>query len=76
MLDVIQGTMSFVGTRPEVIKYVKEYQPVYFATLLLPAGVTSEASIRYKDEYKLLAEANDIDKIYMEKVLPAKILRP
>lgn len=74
LVNILLGDMSFVGTRPEVVKYVKEYQPVYFATLLLPAGVTSEASIRYKDEYKLLAEANDIDKIYMEKVLPAKMV--
>lgn len=42
--------MSFVGTRPEAVKYVKEYKPEYMATLLLPAGITSEASIRYKDE--------------------------
>lgn len=46
--------MSFVGTRPEVVKYVKKYKPEYLATLLLPAGITSEASIRYKDEAELL----------------------
>lgn len=46
--------MSFVGTRPEAVKYVKEYKPEYMATLLLPAGITSEASIRYKDEAELL----------------------
>lgn len=45
--------MSFVGTRPEVVKYVKKYKPEYLATLLLPAGITSEASIRYKDEAEL-----------------------
>lgn len=45
--------MSFVGTRPEVVKYVKKYKPEYFATLLLPAGITSEASIKYKDEAEL-----------------------
>lgn len=44
------GNMSFVGTRPEAVKYVEKYKPEYFATLLLPAGITSEASIRYKDE--------------------------
>lgn len=42
--------MSFVGTRPEAVKYVEKYKPEYMATLLLPAGITSEASIRYKDE--------------------------
>ena len=45
--------MSFVGTRPEAVKYVEKYKPEYYATLLLPAGITSEASIRYKDEAKL-----------------------
>ena len=45
--------MSFVGTRAEAVKYVKKYKPEYMATLLLPAGITSEACIRYKDEAKL-----------------------
>lgn len=48
VFDLISGNMSFVGTRPEAVKYVKEYKPEYIATLLLPAGITSEASIRYK----------------------------
>ena len=52
--------MSFVGTRPEAVKYVKEYKPEYMATLLLPAGITSEASIRYKDEAELLDGAEDV----------------
>ena len=45
--------MSFVGTRPEAVKYVEKYKNEYMATLLLPAGITSEASIRYKDEATL-----------------------
>lgn len=53
VLDLISGNMSFVGTRPEAVKYVKKYKPEYMATLLLPAGITSEASIRYKDEADL-----------------------
>ncbi len=73
LFNIVAGDMSFVGTRPEVEKYVKQYRPAYYATLLLPAGVTSEASIRYKDEYKLLAEADDVDRVYVEKVLPAKM---
>ena len=73
VFDVLTGDMSFVGTRPEVVKYVEEYRPEYFATLLLPAGITSEASIRYKDEYELLSEADDIDRVYMEEVLPEKM---
>lgn len=73
ILDVIEGTMSFVGTRPEVVKYVECYRPEFNATLLLPAGITSETSIRYKDEDKLLFGADNVDKIYVEQVLPAKM---
>lgn len=57
--------MSFVGTRPEAVKYVEKYKPEYLATLLLPAGITSEASIRYKDEAQLLDVADDVDRVYM-----------
>ena len=74
VINILAGEMSFVGTRPEVPRYVKAYKPEYYATLLLPAGVTSEASIRYKDEDRLLSEADDTDKVYMEKVLPEKML--
>lgn len=74
LFDVLNGDMSFVGTRPEVVKYVEKYQPEFNATLLMPAGITSEASIRYKDEDKLLSAANDVDKVYVEKVLPAKMV--
>lgn len=73
LIDVLRGTMSFVGTRPEVPKYVAAYSPEMLATLLLPAGVTSEASIRYKDEDSLLAGAADVDKVYVEQVLPGKM---
>lgn len=73
VLDVLAGDMSFVGTRPEAIKYVAAYRPEYYATLLLPAGITSEASIRYKDEAKLLNAAEDVDRVYMERVLPGKM---
>ena len=73
LFDVLTGNMSFVGTRPEAVKYVEQYRPEYYATLLMPAGITSEASIRYKDEDKLLNAAEDVDKIYVEKVLPAKM---
>ena len=73
VFDLISGNMSFVGTRPEAVKYVEKYKPEYMATLLLPAGITSEASIRYKDEAKLLDEADDVDKAYVENVLPDKM---
>ena len=73
IFDVIAGTMSFVGTRPEATKYVERYQPEYMATLLLPAGITSECSIRYKDEDELLNAADDVDRVYVEDVLPGKM---
>lgn len=73
VFDVIKGDMSFVGTRPEAVKYVEKYKPEFMATLLMPAGITSEASIRYKDEDKLLDAADDVDKVYVEEVLPAKM---
>jgi lipopolysaccharide/colanic/teichoic acid biosynthesis glycosyltransferase len=73
VLDVISGNMSFVGTRPEAVKYIERYELEYRATLLMPAGITSEASIRYKDEDKLLDAADDVDKVYIEKVLPEKM---
>lgn len=73
LFDVISGDMSFVGTRPEAVKYVRQYTPEMFATLLLPAGITSEASIEYKDEAELLDAAEDVDKVYVEKVLPGKM---
>lgn len=73
LLDVLSGNMSFVGTRPEATKYVKRYTKEMYATLLLPAGITSEASIRYKDEAKLLDSADDVDKVYIEEVLPGKM---
>lgn len=73
LLDVLKGDMSFVGTRPEAAKYVERYKPEYYATLLLPAGITSEASIRFKDENELLSAADDVDRVYVEKVLPEKM---
>ncbi len=73
LIDVFRGKMTFVGTRPEVPKYVEKYTPEMMATLLLPAGVTSIASIYYKDEAQLLDGAEDTDKVYVEKVLPAKM---
>ncbi len=73
LIDVLEGTMSFVGTRPEAVKYVEQYTPEMRATLLLPAGITSVASILYKDEAELLENASDPDKTYVEEILPAKM---
>lgn len=73
LLDVIEGTVTLVGVRPESPRYVSEYTDEMMATLLLPAGVTSIASIYYKDEAKLLDGAEDTDKVYIEKILPGKM---
>lgn len=73
VFNVLGGSMTFVGTRPEVPRYVEQYQSEYYATLLLPAGITSLASIMYKDEEKLLASAENADSVYVEQVLPEKM---
>lgn len=73
LLNIISGDMTFVGTRPEVIRYVEKYSHEMMATLLLPAGVTSEASIQYKDEEKLFENAKNADDAYINEVLPEKM---
>ena len=73
LIDVIQGTVTLVGVRPESPKFVAAYTDEMMATLLLPAGVTSLASIYYKDEAKLLDGVEDTVKVYIEKILPGKM---
>lgn len=73
LFDVLKGDMSFVGTRPEVPKFVNQYTDEMRATLLLPAGITSEASIRFKDEAAMLEGIEDIDRVYVKEVLPRKM---
>ena len=73
LFNVLKGEMSFVGTRPEVEKYVAHYTDEMKATLLLPAGITSRASIEYKDEEKLLESAENADEVYIHQVLPEKM---
>lgn len=73
LFNIFLGDMTFVGTRPESIHYVKSYTNEMYATLLLPAGVTSEASIEYKDEADLLDQADDVDSVYINEVLPEKM---
>lgn len=73
LLNVLAGDMTFVGTRPEVVKYVNAYSDEMYATLLLPAGITSVASIQYKDEDEILSKANNPDDAYIHEVLPGKM---
>lgn len=72
LINIILGDMTFVGTRPEVVKYVERYSDDMIATLLLPAGITSEASILYKDEEQLF-KTEDADQKYVNDVLPEKM---
>ncbi len=73
LINVLKGDMTFVGTRPEVTKYVERYTPEMYATLLMPAGITSLASIKFKDEEKLLDGAENTDDVYVNTVLPQKM---
>ena len=77
VINILIGDMSFVGTRPEVKKYVDKYNDEMKATLLMPAGVTSIASIKYKDEDEIIStylnKGEKIDDIYVKRVLPEKM---
>lgn len=73
LIDVFRGTMTFVGTRPEVPEYVSQYKSEYYATLLLPAGITSMASIMFKDENNMLKNTENIDETYVNQILPIKM---
>ncbi len=77
LFNVLAGDMSFVGTRPEVKKYVDAYTEEMWATLLLPAGITSKTSIAYKDEDEVmgryLKEGGSVDEVYIRRVLPDKM---
>ena len=74
LFNVLKGDMTFVGTRPEVTKYTAHYTEEMMATFLMPAGVTSRTSIEYKDEEKLLENAENADEVYINEVLPAKVV--
>jgi lipopolysaccharide/colanic/teichoic acid biosynthesis glycosyltransferase len=73
LFNILQGDMSFVGARPEVPKYVEKYTSEMMATLLLPAGLTSMASIHFKDEERLIGSAEDADAYYVQQILPMKM---
>ena len=73
IIDIFRGTMTFIGTRPEVPKYVNQYKPEYLATLLLPAGVSSMASIMFKDENEMLEKAENAEDTYINEILPIKM---
>jgi lipopolysaccharide/colanic/teichoic acid biosynthesis glycosyltransferase len=73
LLNVLNGTMSLVGPRPEVRKYVDAYTDEYMATLLIRPGITATSSIAFKDEDKILNSADNAEEVYVEKILPPKM---
>lgn len=73
LLNVLDGSMSLVGPRPEVRKYVDVYTPEYMATLLVRPGVTATSSIAFKDEDKLLNSGANPEEIYVKQILPPKM---
>ena len=74
LLDVLAGTMSLVGPRPEVPRYVAMYPPALRDKVLsVRPGITDPASIKYRDESTLLARAADPERAYIEQVMPAKL---
>ena len=73
LINVLLGQMTFVGTRPEVRKYVDKYSNEMLATLLMHAGISFSASIKYKDEASLIENATDVDDVYINQILPDKM---
>jgi len=73
LINVFKGDMSLVGPRPEVRKYVDMYSPEQLRILSVRPGITSLASIRYRNENDILAEADDPEKCYIERVMPDKL---
>lgn len=73
LINVFRGDMSLVGPRPEVRKYVDMYTPEQMKVLNVRPGITSLASIRYRNENDILAAADDPDRCYIEQVMPDKL---
>lgn len=73
LINVFKGDMSFVGPRPEVRKYVDLYTIDQLRVLSVRPGITSLASIRYRNENEILASAKNPDKCYIECILPDKL---
>lgn len=74
LYNVLKGDMSFVGPRPEVKKYVKFYEEEYDEILKIKPGITDLASIEYIDENTIISKYSDPEKIYIEEVLPKKLM--
>ena len=74
LLDVLRGDMSLVGPRPEVPRYVAHYpSSLRDRALAVRPGITDPASLQHADEARLLAQAADPERFYIEQILPAKV---
>jgi len=74
LLNVLNGSMSLVGPRPEVRKYVDLYSKEQLKVLIVKPGITDYASIEYSEENDLLALSSDPEKTYIDDIMPAKLL--
>jgi lipopolysaccharide/colanic/teichoic acid biosynthesis glycosyltransferase len=72
LVNVLRGEMSLVGPRPEDPRYVALYTPEQRQVLAVRPGITSSASVYYRDEESLLTGA-DWEKQYLEEIMPAKL---
>lgn len=73
LFNILLGQMTVIGARPEVVKYVEHYTDEMLATLLLPPGLSCEASIHFRNENELLGSCQDVDRTYIEEILPVKL---
>lgn len=74
LLNVLEGSMSLVGPRPEVARYVACYpDAVRREVLSVAPGITDWASIEYRQENSILGQAGDPEQVYLDEVLPMKL---
>jgi lipopolysaccharide/colanic/teichoic acid biosynthesis glycosyltransferase len=73
LFNVLFGAMSIVGPRPEVEKYVQVYPGEFGVILTVRPGLSDYASIKYRNEEKILAKVEDPEKYYVEEILPDKL---
>jgi lipopolysaccharide/colanic/teichoic acid biosynthesis glycosyltransferase len=73
LINVLIGTMSMVGPRPEVRKYFDLYSPEQIKVVSVKPGLTDYASIHFSDENEILSKSIEPEKTYIEQILPRKI---
>lgn len=74
LINILRGDMSFVGPRPQTLGYVEQFRAHYHAIhSLVPAGLTDLATLKYRDEGRLLSSCEDPERVYIEQIMPDKI---